>query len=238
MFIKSMFAQIKDFLSPTAYALDSQIRITCVTCSSSNFLQEVDLGGAFSIGLDTGDQTVSFTSTGSSVNYLLEDVDAGETQSVSFPYTIPTNSGFYDIVFDASLSGDECPGDNTKSKSFEVPGAFDNTITGTGGQYAKDDGNFTQNFNLTGIDITLIATDYEFYGDGQIHAIQAAIIGENLYDAELQAVIMVANSPDYFYLEPIAYSTTIIPAPDELINTELESSGEIKWMRFAFDPPV
>ena len=181
---------------------------------------------------------VSTTENGSSIGSTSIDVDAGETQSVSFPYTIPTNSGSYDIVFDASLSGDECPGDNTKSKSFEVPGAFDNTITGTGGQYAKDDGNFTQNFNLTGIDITLIATDYEFYGDGQIHAIQAAIIGENLYDAELQAVIMVANSPDYFYLEPIAYSTTIIPAPDELINTELESSGEIKWMRFAFDPPI
>ena len=181
---------------------------------------------------------VSTTENGSSIGSTSIDVDAGETQSVSFPYTIPTNSGSYDIVFDASLSGDECPSDNTKSKSFEVPGAFDNTITGTGGQYAKDDGNFTQNYNLTGGDVTLIATDYEFYGDGQIHAIQAAIIGENLYDAELQAVIMVNNDPDYFYLEPIAYSTTIIPAPDELINTELESSGEIKWMRFAFDPPI
>ena len=182
---------------------------------------------------------VSATENGSVIGSTSIDLMAGATQSISIPYAIPMNSGFYEIVFDASLGEDACPGNNTKSKSFEVPGAFENTITGTGGQYAKDDGEFNdlEFSSLTAGDVTLVATDYEFYGDGQIHAIQAAIIGENLDETQLQAVILVNNDND-FDLEPIAYSTTQIPVPDELINTEFESLGEIKWMRFAFNPPI
>ena len=78
---------------------DSLITIQCSTCSSSE-LHEVNLGDTFSIGVDTGDQTITFTSGGSksmtaqikdfllpiahaadsqSATYSLDDVDTGET---------------------------------------------------------------------------------------------------------------------------------------------------------------
>ena len=78
---------------------DSLITIQCSTCSSSE-LHEVNLGDTFSIGVDTGDQTIIFTSGGSksmaaqikdflfpiahaadsqSATYSLDDVGTGET---------------------------------------------------------------------------------------------------------------------------------------------------------------
>ena len=157
--------------------------------------------------------------------------------TASIPWTIPTIPNTYEIEYSAFGTGpDACEGNNQSViDTFEIPGAFDGSDTGTGGQYAKDDGVFTDNTQLLGSIYSAVMTEFEFYGDAQIHTIQAAMIGG---DCETPLTASIVQRSELGEFSTVAWSTTSVPVPANLMNTEFESPDEIKWMRFVFDPPL
>lgn len=180
--------------------------------------------------------TLTVTENGNQINEIENvNIGAGQSTPAGFLYVTPTTPGFYNIQLTADNNMDECSGNNIKSKRFEVPGAFDNTITGTGGQYAKDNGVFSD-YVLPNNAYSNIYTELEFFGDAQIHTIQAAVVGGDC-DSPVSASIFYREE-DSFDFTPVANSVTSTPVPLELINTKYESQDEIKWMRFVFDPPI
>ena len=186
--------------------------------------------------LQASNVTLEVTENSSLIGVENVNIGAGQSTQATFSYVTPTTPGFYNVQITADNDMDECSGNNIRSKRFEVPGAFDNTITGTGGQYAKDNGVFGD-YVLQNNAYPNIYTELDFFGDAQIHTIQAAIIGGDC-DSPVSASIVYREEDSFFEYTPVAYSVTSTPVPSELINTGYESPDEIKWMRFVFDPPI
>lgn len=180
--------------------------------------------------------TVSASENGSLIGSSAVNSSPSSNQNVSFPYVTPSVPGVYNITYNVDLVSDACPGDNNRSQTFEVPGDFEDSITGTGGQYAKDDGHFTHDVFLNSLGLNAVATEFEFFGNAQIHTIQAAMTGSDC-SSPVSASI-VSKTPDAWEFTTLATSITSQAVTSELMNTQFESPEEIKWMRFVFDPPI
>ena len=170
------------------------------------------------------------------------NIESENTESYSVSYEIPTESGIYNVEYEAELSLDECLGNNSYQQNFEVPGPYTGSITGTGGQYARDNGVFnSQQTNwLNGYNIG-IGQNYEFFNSADIYGIQVAIVdvdGEFDYAGFNASVYQWDYLNDYWDLVAMGDQINFDEFSEEILNSGYESPDQIKWIRFAFDNPI
>lgn len=192
---------------------------------------------AYNNGLVTEDAEVYVWNNEGIIGNTQQLVASGETLALTYSHDIPTEPGSYHIEYSVGGQGaDACGLNGQEFEFFDVSGPYVNSPTSTGGQYAKDNGIFTQGIQLLNTFYSSVATEYEFFGDGQIHSVQAAMIGSDC-ESPITASIVV-KTEDNWEFTWVASSTTSQPVPPELMNTEFETGDQIKWMTFAFDPPI
>jgi hypothetical protein len=117
---------------------DSLITIECTTCSSSN-LQEVNLGDTFSIGVDTGDHIIKFTSSGSTSMF-------DKITDFWFPtaYALDSLSATYSL--DDVIAGDTLEWNQIQIKSSTVSTEHTGTWKG---EFVENDGEIKDDLTLT-----------------------------------------------------------------------------------------
>ena len=117
---------------------DSLITIECTTCSSSN-LQEVNLGDTFSIGIDTGDHIIKFTSSGSTSMF-------DKITDFLFPtaYALDLLSATYSLK--DVIAGDTLEWNKIQIKSSTVSTEHTGTWKG---EFVEDDGEIKDDLTLT-----------------------------------------------------------------------------------------
>ena len=135
-------------------------------------------------------------------------------------YTPPTTPGTYSMELIAEpVNDDEDPENNSISTTFEVS---DYT-------FARDNGLFTDQFpNFNYNDEFITAVPYQFYGDGNIHAVQVALTAGNP-EADMICHIMDENLN-------VLTSSSFLALNTSFLNDEFDSDN-IQWYTFVFDEP-
>ena len=189
---------------------------------------------------DAVDVDVSIGVNGNTIGQTLLNIESDSTETYAVSYEIPIEPNTYNVDYEAGFSTDECVGNNSFQQSFEVPGPFIDSITGTGGQYARDNGVFnSQQTNWLGGTYNGIGQYYEFFNPADIYGIQVALydLNSGFVYSELQAAVYQYDGADWY---PVEYSdeVLILDGSEELLNSGYESPDQIRWTRFAFETPV
>ncbi|WP_306641691.1 T9SS type A sorting domain-containing protein [Sanyastnella coralliicola] len=185
----------------------------------------------------------SLDQTNVTLNASINGNDAGTSDAIDLPYlasdtlritgyTVPTDPGQYDIEFTVSADAeDENPGDNVTTQSFQVaPVSYDENNS-LGGQYGRDDRNFSGLFPAaTYNDEFQAATPMQFFGDGTIYSIQVAVTAGD------EGAPMICHVLDFENLE-IQASTAELELNPALLNDGTESGDDIIWYNFILEDP-
>ena len=137
-------------------------------------------------------------------------------------YTLPATPGTYSLELLAEpVNDDEDPENNSSTTTFEVSEYI----------FARDNGVFTGAFpGATYNDEFIAAVPYQFFGDGNIHAVQVALTAGSVEAPMICHILELDGEFD------IIASSSELALNTSFLNEEFDSN-DIQWYTFVFDDP-